>query len=237
MYSSKETHIHKQNISYYDTIADSYDQILEQSDSNKLIRQKVKEKFISQVQQGYVVDFGGGTGGDLGWLSANNYKIIFCEPSVGMREKAIQYNKNVLHSDNIIFLDTEKTNFTNWLNVAPVSHQVDAILSNFNVVNNIPDIETLFKHLAFILKPGGHFILLLLNMPLKKMLKKGRLEAVRSFIFQTPFRLRVSNNGLKQIVFIHTIKNLKKASAPYFSFCSAEVLDEPGFTLMHLVKK
>jgi len=227
----------EQNITYYDRIANSYDQLMEQDDSNKLIRQKVKAKFLSYVQAGQVLDFGGGTGIDLEWLSANNYKIFFCEPSVSMREKAMQYNNNILHYNDIVFLDTAQTDFTGWGKVPPFSEQVDAILSNFAVINNIQDIELLFKHLALVIKPGGHFMIVFLDLSFKKKLGLNRRSAIQSFIFRTTFIMYVWHHEHKQTVFVHPEKKIKKASAPYFRYCSAEVLGGFGFKLMHLRRK
>src|ERR1700722_678196 len=94
-----ESVIYRQNISYYDEIADDYDAMLQRDASNKITREKVAEKFTLLVKNGAVLDFGGGTGSDLGWLSGGNYDILFCEPSVGMRRKAILYNKSTLHNN------------------------------------------------------------------------------------------------------------------------------------------
>ena len=234
----EEASVPKQNISYYDEIANSYDELLEKDESNKLIRLKVKEKFTNYIKPGSrVLDFGGGTGIDLEWLTANNYNVIFCEPSVSMREKAFSYSNNVLHNKNIVFLDTDNTDFTNWHKRVPFYEQVDGILSNFAVINNIQDIELLFKNLSPIIRTGGHFILIVLDLPFTRRLKWHRKNAIKSLIFRNPFIMYVWNGEYKQTVFLHTIKKIKRASAPYFKYCSAEFLGGFGFTLIHLERK
>lgn len=234
----KEVSIREENISYYNEIANNYDQLLEKDDSNKLIRQKVKEKFMAHVQpDSHVLDFGGGTGIDLEWLLANNYNIIFCEPSALMREKAIKYNNDSFHSKKVIFLDTDKTDFTNWHKQNPFVQQVDAVLSNFAVINNIQNIRLLFKSLAPLVRSGGNLIVIVLDISFRKRLKWHRHNAIKSFIFRTPFTMYVWNKEYRQTVFVHTLKEIKQASALYFHYCSSESLGGFGFRLIHFVKK
>jgi len=225
------------NILYYDEIANSYDDILSQENKNIAVRQRVKEKFSILLNSGWVLDFGGGTGLDLEWMTKKKYNIFFCEPSVAMREKAIGYNNRTLQNDNVIFLDSDKTNFSTWHQKLPFSQQVDAILSNFGVINCIPDIELLFRNLALVTKPGGHFIALFLDRSFRKMLKWHRRNAIRSFIFGTPFIMYVWHRENRQTVFVHSVKEIKKASSPFFYYINHEPWTEFGFTLIHLVRK
>jgi len=66
------------------------------------------------VKPGWIMDFGGGTGLDIKWLTENGYKIFFCEPSAEMRQQAINYNNNILHSADIYFLQEPVANFKTW---------------------------------------------------------------------------------------------------------------------------
>src|ERR1700742_5199889 len=92
-----KTRVMGENRDYHDQAADSYDQTMDQDPANKIIRQKVKTKLCSLLSSGSVLDFGGGTGLDLEWLTAQSYQVLFCEPSAIMREKAIHYNRTILH--------------------------------------------------------------------------------------------------------------------------------------------
>jgi SAM-dependent methyltransferase len=233
-----KSRIASQNISYYDEIANSYDEILNRENSNKLVRQEVKEKFTSLLQpEQWVLDFGGGTGLDLEWLTANKYNILFCEPSVIMREKAVQYNNTKLHDDAILFLGGDKTDFSAWHLYLPFSQQVDGILCNFGVINCIPNIDFLFKNLALVIKPGGHFVALFLDRSLKKMWKWHRRNTVRSVVFGSPFIMYVHHKEHKQTVFVHSVKEIKKAAASSFVYASPKNLGESGFILIHLIRK
>lgn len=247
-----------QNISYHDQAADSYDQTMDKDPANKIIRQRVKEKLCGLLSSGRVLDFGGGTGLDLEWLTARSYQVLFCEPSVAMREKAMHYNDTILQSDRITFLDTDKTDFSTWHQELPFSQKCDAVLSDFGALNYIPDMGLLFNNMARILRPGGHFVLLILRLSLKKRLRWHRRNAVKSLLLRTPYimyipydRLSVAEDDRtvaaagdansiaetrRQTVFVHTLKEIQEASAPYFTFCGEELLEAYDFTLIHLIR-
>src|ERR1700676_5350087 len=160
--------ISRQNISYYNEIAADYDAILNKDSSNTIIRNKVAAKFISLVNGGSVLDFGGGTGQDLGWLLQNDYKIIFCEPSAAMRQIAIEWSKGEFPDAGISFFDDNKSDFRSWNAKFPFDQKVNAVLANFAVINCIPDIEFLFEKLALAMDPGGIVIALILDIGLVK---------------------------------------------------------------------
>jgi hypothetical protein len=45
-----------------------------------------------------------------------------------------------------------------------------------------------------------------------------------------------SGTGSRQTVFVHTLKEIQEASAPYFTFCGEELLEAYDFTLIHLIR-
>ena len=228
--------INEQNILYYDKIADSYDRILDHESLNDVARKKVESKFTFWVKPGVVLDFGGGTGRDLKWLTEHHYKILFCEPSTGMKEKAIHYNQNVLHNNNITFLEKAKTDFTRWHEKLPFPEKVDAVLSNFAVINCIPQIESLFESLALVLKPGGDLVALILDDKARSLITRLR-NAIRSFIIKIPRTMHIQYNENQQTVYVYTTKQIKKASKAYFDFRNREPLPGFGFILIHMVRK
>jgi SAM-dependent methyltransferase len=222
------------NIAFYNEIADEYDTILDNDQTNSIIRRKVRDKLISVVKSGCVLDFGGGTGLDLGWLIENKYKVIFCEPSPGMRQIAIDRNQNSLEGVNIEFLGNEKADFTTWHDKPPFSIQTEAILSNFAAINCIAEIELLFSNLAQVIKPGGHFIALVLQFGYKKTRWWKFKEFIRRHFYNEPLVLMVQFKSQLQTVHLYTSKEIKKAAGPYFKIISQEPLFE--FTLLHLKK-
>ncbi len=235
--TSEGKSVMEQNIGYYDEIAARYDETLDKNDTNALIRDKVAAMFVNTVPSGTVLDFGGGTGKDLPWLIKKDYGVIFCEPSAGMREKAISLNKNILHSNKIVFLDTAAADFTQWDQQLPFPQKVDAILANFSVLNSIPGIEKVFESLSRVIQPGAHFFSLVLKASWKKRWRANRRGTLQAVFTGATVTADILHNKHKQRVYLYTISQLKKAAAPYFHFHSREVFKENDFVLIHFTRK
>lgn len=232
-----ESLIIQQNISYYDAIAPDYDLLLEKDQKNDVARKKMKEKFRKTVDQGIVLDFGGGTGKDLAWLAEGNYQVIFCEPSSRMREIAIRQFPEKSGGPGILFLDDPATDVSTWEVKLPFSKKTDAILCNFAVINCIPGLAILFKNLASAIRSGGHLLILSMNCSFKKRWRSNRLATLISLITGKYVKAKISYKDHRQTVYLYTLREIKRASAPYFDFCSRELLKENEFLLIHLARK
>lgn len=227
----------KQNISFYNEIAKQYDDILEQDKDNIFVRQKVSVVFSSIMKSGLVLDFGGGTGKDIDWLVKKGYSVIFCEPSVNMRKKAILFSKKNLPGSDIIFLNNTESDFINWPVSIPFSKKVDGVLANFAVINNIPDIKLLFKNLSLVINQGGHLLMLVLKPSLRKSWQSNRLATLRSIFTDETVTTTIKFDRQDQKVFFYTVKKIKKTASPYFHFQSNCLLNEDSFELIHLTRK
>ena len=225
----------RENILYYNAIANEYNEMLD-TIPDKIARNKVADKFCSAVKDGVILDFGGGTGLDIQWLTDKNFTVFFCEPSSGMRERAIGAYSN-LPQDKILFLDDSATDFRQWHLQLPFPVQVDAVLSNFAVLNCIPNIKLLFQNLALVIKPGGNMIALVLTKKLKNKLDVTFRSILKSFISYGPTTLNLIYKKHRQTVYVYSLKEIIKAASKKFSFCSSEILPRSGFTLIHLRRK
>jgi ubiquinone/menaquinone biosynthesis C-methylase UbiE len=223
------------NIEYYNAIATEYNNMLKK-DLDIIIRQKVANQFCNIVRNGAVLDFGGGTGLDLSWLSDNNHTVYFCEPSAGMREIAISDHSD-LPKNNIIFLDDLQADFRQWHLQLPFAEQVDAVLSNFAVLNCIQDIELLFQNLALVIKQRGHLMALVLTQKFAKMQRGNFYSILASLIHKKPVSVRISYKKHQQTVHIHSVKEIIKASETKFNFCGSQPVDSSVFTLINLQRK
>jgi SAM-dependent methyltransferase len=229
--------ISSQNILYYNLIAPDYDAILNKDAANAMIRQTVASRFIALVKGGSVLDFGGGTGRDLGWLTQNRYRVIFCEPSAAMRQIAMGREKTEFPEAGVTFFDDNQSDFRNWDTLLPFQQKTDAVLANFAVFNCIPDIEFLFEKLALATDPGGIVITLMLDGGILKRLRSNLKGTIKSIFSGAPVSYRIDYNGERQLVYIHSIHAIKKAVKRKFEFCHFERLDGSGFCLIHLVRK
>lgn len=225
----------EQNISYYNDIAAEYNSMVDKNaDIN--VRQLVAAKFSNVVKYGVVLDFGGGTGLDLRWLSDNNDKIFFCEPSNAMRSIAFSTSKNLLNQ-NIIFLDEQSTDFRQWNKQLPFTEKVDAVLANFAVINCIPGIELLFQNIARLVKPGGSIIALVLTRKLNKLITANFGKVLKSFFLGESISINIQHQDYQQTVYIYSIEEIARASRKNFIFHSSELLSDSDFTLIHLIRK
>lgn len=229
--------INQQNILYYDKIAADYDAILYKDPTNADARKKVADKFTALVKTGRVLDFGGGTGQDLGWLVQHHYDIVFCEPSTVMRQIALERSNKEFPGACIFFINHDKTDFRNWDKVFPFEPKADAVLANFAVINCIADIDLLFTKLAAMINPGGIILALILDNSLTKRLQSNRKDTIKSFFNGNTVKIEIENKDQRQVVYIHTMNAIKKASAGNFEFKQAERLQGSGFTLIHLVRQ
>jgi SAM-dependent methyltransferase len=225
------------NIFYYDAIAAEYEGMLSNDVKNLLIRDTVAKKFLTVVKAGHVLDFGGGTGLDFGWLIKHRYRITFCEPSHAMRRIAIERMQKECPDAAILFFNDEQADFRNWTDSFPFGEAMNAVLANFAVINCIPDIGLLFEKLSLALKPGGQLIALVLDDHFLKRLRSNPRSTIRSIFSRKPVNLIVEHKNQQQKVYIYSVRAIRKASIPQFDLISQSRLKGFGFRLIHLIRK
>jgi SAM-dependent methyltransferase len=218
-----------ENIAFYNEIANEYDAIMEKERSNEVVRREVADKFLDTIAPGRVLDFGGGTGGDLGWLTDHYYHVLFCEPSTRMKELAIMRHNRDIRPGHVEFLSGTAVDFTSWSKNLPFYPPADAILANFAVINCIEDIAILFRNLALVIRPSGGLIALVLRPKL--------LHKVKSMAGLAPDILEIRYKEHALTAFVHTMRAIRKASRAYFSFSSRKSLRGTVFSLIHLTRK
>jgi ubiquinone/menaquinone biosynthesis C-methylase UbiE len=222
-------------VSYYDLIADDYDSILEQTD--KRVRSKVAEKFKRVTPSGTVLDFGGGTGLDLQWLAEKYTRVYFCEPSAGMKNKAIERTDKSVHKGKIVFVDDAFSDFKKWETNGPFDEKVDAILANFAVVNCIDDITGLFKSLSLVIKPGGNLMILVLENRFLKLLKHNPVRLFKYKVFDKPLSASALYKEYTHVAHIYSNRAIRRASDVYFNWIDQGYMEKDNFSLIHLKRK
>lgn len=227
----------EENILYYDAIAAEYDGQLNSDERNIHIRETVAMKFLNVVKGHLVLDFGGGTGRDFGWLLKNQYQILFCEPSRAMRQLARDRRALEFPESAIFFFDDEQADFMKWAEFFPFEQKVDAVLANFAVINCIRDVDVLFDKLAMALKQGGHMIALVLDDHLISGLRFNPGSTIRSFLSGRPVKRFVNHKNHRQEVYLHSIRSIRNACSIKFNLISQVRLKGYGFRLIHLTRK
>lgn len=186
---------------FYNSIANEYNGHMTESDHR--VREQVHHLFKQNVATGNVMDFGGGTGLDLPFLTANNYSVFFVEPSEGMRSVAKANNT----SKGVEFIESN-VDFTKWdQSNLPFHGKVNGIIANFAVVNCIEDISSLFEKFALISADNCSAVVTVIDY---------------SFIFK--FRLIFASKltilNKSHTTYIHSLRSLKKAAGKYFELQS-----------------
>jgi SAM-dependent methyltransferase len=225
------------NISYYDRIANRYDDIQSGDKKNSLLRDLVTGYFLSRVKCGHVLDFGGGTGLDLNWLVRQQYNISFCEPSESMRRIAIERKHADFPQSSIVFLEGDQCDFRKWNAEFPFGEKINAVLANFAVLNCIPDIQCLFEKLRLVLAPGGFVVALVLDGSLLRKFRTSFKGAVKYLFNRSPVGFQIIYEGQTQYVNLYSIFEISKAANPGFELVHQESLDGFGFSLIHLMRK
>lgn len=221
---------------YYDAVAKDYNSLLESKEKNAIIRDRVAEYFKKTNPKGPILDFGGGTGLDLPWLSLLGQKIYFCEPSMGMRKEA-EVKINDFQNTEIQIIESNFTDFTKWKNISTFDEKMGAILANFAVLNHIEDLELLFENLAFVLKEEGSFIALVLKSS-NKWYSMERLKGlVKNLLKKSPPKIIARHQNHSQVAYLHSIHSITKASSAHFKIEFIDEMDAMGFTLIHLKKR
>lgn len=219
----------------YDPLAKDYDDTLLADPNNELIRHKVRTLALKYLKpQSKVLDFGGGTGQDLNWLSTHCADLTFFEPSLAMRliaEEKIKTHqfKNVTVVNNS---DFRKWDFVN----VPKSADYDFILSNFAVFNSIFEIDLLFEQLSKCLEKDGILLISILNQfpenynglkVWKKIVNKLRLHfSEKSFVLK---------NSVHNTI-LHSHKKTLSTSKTRFRLLFFEKIPSSMFTV-YLFKK
>ncbi|HTB30468.1 MAG TPA: class I SAM-dependent methyltransferase, partial [Bacteroidia bacterium] len=219
--------------SFYNSVAAEYDTKMNLDIHNNNTRKIVADYFIATVKGKYVLDFGGGTGTDLSWLTENDFDICFCEPAKGMRDIAMY--KYTINPARVQFLDNTRIDFRQW-NGDSFSQKFDGVLANFAGINSIDDIKLLFQKLNDVIIPGGHIIASLLDTTYSGVCKHYLKSFLTAYIKNADPVLITQHAGNKHTAYLHTPDKLRSAMSEDFSCAKIESISGSGFMLLHCQK-
>lgn len=192
---------------FYNGLADKYNQQMEVESGARL---QVAEYLKTHATGKHIMDFGGGTGLDLPWLKESFDRILFCEVSSLMREQACELVTVNQWQNQVRILDKELVDFRNWGRSEFEIFKVDCILSNFAVVNSIPDLELLFERWFQILKPQGTVFMVLLDPMEKVVIKKYFIEWFKAVLKGQKLTIQVSSDKKDFRPIVYEMRHLRK---------------------------
>lgn len=219
--------------SFYNSLAADYNS--HQTNSDRRVRNKVRQELKSLIHRGSVLDFGGGTGLDLPWLLKEKYKVYFLEPSLNMRLLA-----EIAAVDNLQrpFFIEANIDFHNWSeNNLPFEEKMNGVLANFAVLNCIKDIDCLFEKLVSVCDKNCYVIATVLDTRFTKMICNHSLKAAIKSLLNVPLITLTNYHEACQNTYLHTIHDYLYASKKYFNFISCSSIPSSPFALMILSKK
>jgi hypothetical protein len=202
------------SLDVYDLLAENYDGKMSSDVNNNRIREFVWSASKPYIARDHtVLDFGGGTGLDLSWLSSKAGTVMVCEPSVKMRTTAIEKTKTE-QLNNVFFM--ESVDFRNWEMDKPFPSKIDFVLSNFAVLNSILYIEGLYRELWLHTSQNATLIFTVLDV----FPRKYRFPSViRRIADRLRFMLAKKSYVIKGQIHntvVHTHFKIISASGPYF---------------------
>ena len=147
-------------IKFHDSIAGSYDEMLERSIVASNVRKKVHTKLLQYFKPGdHILDLNCGTGTDAIFLAKNGIYVKATDISPGMIE--ITQSKIKLEKlDKYIeasIMDSENLSALNKYD------KFNGVLSNFNGINYLNDLNRFSEHLVTFLKPNSKLLFIVLN--------------------------------------------------------------------------
>jgi hypothetical protein len=207
----------------YDNLADGYDAAMEAVAQNVITRRAVRETVLSHTtNHAIALDFGGGTGLDLEWLSEAFDRVYFVEPSAKMRARALERGRG---RTNIVY--DQNNNFLNW-NAQSFDPPPSVVLANFAVLNSILEVKDFFSALYKCTAPQALFFMVALNaIPGEHSFLKNLLNGLRVKFAKRSILCR----GEVHNTIIHPEAVLRTAARDWFGIESVERLPDSQFTL------
>lgn len=225
-------------IEFYNHIADEYDNLLNRP-LDVSARQRVHDYVRDLNIRGVALDFGGGSGLDLPWLTELGFDIYFCEPAFDFKNKAVERVKLNQWDTHVHFVDNEMSDFHSWTETLPFRKKPALILANFGVANYIKDLTVMFQQFDKVSEQRATVILLLLveNKTQQPFLK--HIVDRTKKIFSDTRKRWTSHKGKAHAAYIYSTADLVSAAMPYFSLHHTSSISgtHGSFEMLHFVKK
>jgi SAM-dependent methyltransferase len=162
----------EQNAAAHNELAAEYDAHLSGNPHNGLARRAFVELVARHVPEGStLLDFGCGTGIDALDYASRGYRVLAYDNSPGMLAQLARRCQAEIVSGAITPCSV---GYSSFLDRFPQWPAPEAVVSNFGVLNSIPDLAQLFDTFAQRLAPPGWMIVSILNPIHWKELKTSR---------------------------------------------------------------
>lgn len=149
------------NARFHDQIAPKYDMLMARHTGNAWVRGAFRQLVRETVPTGaHILDFGCGTGTDSLWYAQHNYRVLAYDNSAAMVEELRRKCAAEIAADRVRPFSTDYAPFPNALRSHP---ELDAVASDFAVLNHIQVLPPLFEVFARQMTPSGVVVASVLN--------------------------------------------------------------------------
>jgi SAM-dependent methyltransferase len=171
-FTAAKGRIVERNTRYYESIASQYDEQMLAVPGSAWIRGAFRKLVTETVPpQSTLLDFGCGTGLDSVWFASQAFHVIAYDPSPAMVNELTLKKRNANDLPGVVL---PCAGSMETLRGELLRHdKVDAIVSNFAVLNLLEQPHTVFAQLAPHVRPGGFFVISVLNTVFWKDLRRG----------------------------------------------------------------
>jgi SAM-dependent methyltransferase len=160
-------------IKFNDVAARTYDELMLKSPLAQIIRRNVHQKLLRHFKPGdYVLDLNCGTGTDAVFLAQNGIRVMATDISPKMIRAARNkidaagacelVEARVMRNEDVLSLKTDSVPKQS-LGTRLPPRGFDGVLSNFNGLNYLEDLDSFAHQLSEVIKPGAKLFFLLLN--------------------------------------------------------------------------
>ncbi|MDB4916754.1 MAG: type 11 methyltransferase [Gemmatimonadetes bacterium] len=200
----------------FDAIAERFDTRFGAWASVAAQRRAVRSLLLSAFPRGArVVEVGGGTGEDAGWLMRQGRSVLLTDASPSMVRIA---------NDKLRAHGTPSAQIVAAEQIGSMARdeQFDGAFSNFAALNCVSDLDAVARGLAGIIRPGGKAMLVLFGVCAPGewlvQLLRGDLRAATRRFSRGDVRARLG--GREFSVRYHRTADIQRAMSPWFTLCA-----------------
>lgn len=203
--------VSEQSAQFHNRIAADYDSLMEREPGNAWVRGAFRQLVCDTVAPGsLVLDFGCGTGLDTLWYALQGYLVLAYDNSPGMVAQLEQKGRAEMETGKVRAFTCPYDRLEEKLEAGPRPH---AVVSNFAVLNHLPELHPFFEMLSYRTARPGWVILSVLNPLFWQEVVRPKwwgpcLQGVQAG--------RITCPGEEVTHYRHYISHIVKAAQPWF---------------------
>jgi ubiquinone/menaquinone biosynthesis C-methylase UbiE len=214
----------------FDRVAASYDELFTRTVIGQAQRKQVWKRLLGAFAAGdRVLELNCGTGEDATFLAARGRRIVACDGSTEMIKVANTRAQQEAAGAEVSFqhLSNEE------LRLLPLCKPFDGAYSNFSGLNCVPDLQSVARDLALLVRPGGRVLICVWSRVCIGELVWYLLHGETKKAFRRFFGTALARvGGLTIKVSYPTVSDVQRDFAPWFALndrCAIGLFVPPSY--------